>query len=366
MTTVDVIREPKTYERGGPHGWLSDLCKRALGSDPEADDRLQSHAREIRVDQEKRTAPNLTAGTGGEFAPPEWLTSLFSGANRTPRPLADLVPWQPLKAGIQSVSIPNMIVGPAVDEITPGSPEIVADMTTSSLKAQVATISGAMSVSQQLFDLTPGAFDELMYAELLKAYDERLEYNLVNGTGINGQLNGMISVIPQLTANQVIDGSGVTTIPTFSVALGKAAANQSTNRRAAPQIIVLAGRRWFWYASAVDSSNRPIAAPNGLVIPLERQTVDQPVMSPIVGPIMGLPAYIDAAIAGDTSADNAYTARPADMLLQEGPTHVLATPESLSGTLSVRLSLHRSAAFFPLRIPNALGVVQNMPQPSGY
>jgi hypothetical protein len=126
----------------------------------------------------------------------------------------------------------------------------------------------------------------------------------------------------------------------------------------------MAPRRWFWLASSMDSSNRPIASP-GNAGPHTTDLAAQGGALPY-GPVLGVPVYADGAITAGTSADPILCLRPSDMFLFEGTPRVLAAANPLAGALQIRLSYHRYVAFVPTRYPAGIGVVTAVPQPTGF
>jgi len=152
---------------------------------------------------------------------------------------------------------------------------------------------------------------------------------------------------------------------TFWKGLGQVAAGVGNNRFYAPEAWLMAPRRWFWIASSVDAQFRPIASPGntGPATALQAPYVGG---SYSVGPILGLPVYMDGVIPAGASADTIFACRPSDMFLWESADKFLVTPQPLSGTLQVRISLARYAAFMSSRYPAGIGVMTSVPQPTNY
>lgn len=128
---------------------------------------------------------------------------------------------------------------------------------------------------------------------------------------------------------------------------------------------MMAPRRWFWMASSLDSSSRPISSP-GSVGGHANPAFNVAGGATPFGPVLGIPAYTDGSIVNGAAADNVYFVRPADMFLWEGPPRVITSVQVLNGTLQVRLSLHRAVAWMPHRYPTGIGVVTAVPAPVNY
>lgn len=357
---VRVRSEPLTYSEHSSNSFFHDLAWRAVDRDPAACDRLARHVQEM--DVEMRAGMTTVTGAGGELVPPKWMIDRFASASRAGRPLADLIGPLPLPPGIDHIDIPRMTTGSSAGIQIDGAPASSQDMVTVDASSQVVTITGLMDVSQQLYDQTPNpGFDAVAYIDLNRAYNKALETQLLTGTGVNGQLLGLLN-IPNITT---IAGSTGTTVTTFWPFLAQAAAGVGNNRLLPPEIWLMAPRRWFFIAGALDSSNRPLTAPGSGG---QRKSSDLPPEGGAfpVGPILGLPVYMDGAIPALAQSDAAVCCRPSDMFLFEGALRTMATVQPLSGTLQVRLSLHRYVAFVGNRYPSGIGAVTALPPPANF
>lgn len=383
MTAVTVV-EPATYTPLGRHSFFADLADASVRGDVEAKERLARHSRETEADQrvahaadearlaaavgyvqgtgydvEFRTNPNSTAGTGGEFIPPAWLIDRFASASRAGRPLGDLLNPIPLPPGVNQVNIPRMTTASITGVQTDAQSVASQDLVTVAVTAPVITVAGQFDVSQQLFDQSPGGFDGPAFIDLNRAYNRNLEIQLLSGTGTGNQALGLLNV----TGGTTVAGATFTTIALFWPGIGQAAAGVGNNRLLRPEIALMAPRRWDWIAFSVDSSNRPITSPHSEVHSSDLMPAggEDP-----VGSVGGIPVWTDGAITAGAVADQVIFCRPSDMLLFEGSPRYMATVTPLSGTLQVRLSLHRYVCFIPHRYPTGIGVVTGLTQPANY
>lgn len=379
---IVVKRNELTYEFGNGHSFFADIYNAAKRHDLGAQLRLDQHRREY--DIEKRGArrkqqqvvdelrdvlglelrsPSTTLGSGGEFAPPLWLESKFSTAAAAGRVLADLVGSLPLPGGVQSIHIPRIGQG-AVVAVQGQQGGVVAgqDETTFDASSNVVTIAGDVDVAQQVFDLTPNGYDLVAFADMGKNYNKALDAQLLNGTGVNGQLLGLANVT--LPAGHVIDGTTATTFTLLWPLLGRAYAAVGNDRQLPPERWLMAPRRWGWMASSLDSSNRPISSPSpgGLAestLPLAGGT------SPATS-IFTRPAYEAGAIPAGASSDFIVAFRPSDLLLFESEPKFAVDQQVLAGELQVRMQLRRYVAWIPQRYPSSIAIVNNLVQPSGF
>jgi hypothetical protein len=85
-----------------------------------------------------------------------------------------------------------------------------------------------------------------------------------------------------------------------------------------------------------------------------------------MGRLLGVKTYLAGAIPAGNGPDNIYFVRLADMLLFQSPPKVLVAPNPLSGTMQIRLRLHKYVAFVGNRFSSGLAVITNCPQPANY
>ena len=369
MTLTQIV-EPLTYgHRAGDvrHSFILDLAR----GDADSRARLARHAHEMAV--ESRVNPNTTLGTGGEFTPPLWAIGLFGVAPQGARILSDLIDRVGnrfvLPPGVSEVDVPRIVVG-AVDDVqrTQGAAGVSVDQTTATARSPVVTLAGNLDVSQQLLDQSPPpGFDTIAAADLAASYDNDLEVQLLNGTGTNGQLTG---VGGSASAGNIIDGTTATTISLIWPMFGKAAAAVGNNRKRPLSHWIMAPRRWAWIASSLDSSNRPITSPGNPAQPIDYyggigMSAANEVVRP-VGQILSMNVWQSGAIPAGANSDYVVGVRPHDMYLWESTPKVAVVASPLSGTLQARIQLRRYVAFVGNRYPSGIGVINNIPQPSGF
>ena len=382
------VTEPLTYAEDAPRSFYRDVIRAQHPNirDEEAIERLARHQREMVVEMprrgiyrtaasetahgepiEYRINPNsVNAGQMAEFDVPLWLVDKFATAGRTGRPFADLLNPMLLPAGVQSIHTPRITTGTTV--IPDYDLEAVSDndILTSDANSTVITIAGQQDISQQLYDLTPasGGMDAALFVDLNRAYNKALETQLISGsTGFTTQQPGQLLGIANISGINSVSGTSATTVATLWPLLGQVAAAVGNNRLMPVENWIMCPRRWYYIASSVDSSNRPIASPT------QASDVSQlPYAGGFysVGKIFGAPVYLDGAIPAGTLADNVYAVRPSDSFLWESVPRTIVTPVPLSGTLQMRISLHKYVAAILNRYPSGVGVLTAVPQPSGF
>ncbi|MEV0183814.1 phage major capsid protein [Streptomyces sp. NPDC050625] len=398
--SVQVISEPRTYERGTKHSYFLDVVRAQLGRGDgdggvtAAQDRLRRHSQELDVEMpkrekrrselaekelravdrgsvfEKRVNPNRTDGQGGYFVPPLWLVDQYIDLPRFGRTFANTVQNLPLPAGTDSVNVPKVATGTATGVQTADAAAVTStDMTDTFVTAPVRTIAGQQDIAIQLLDQSPVAFDEIVFADLIADYNQRLDTQCWNGSGSSGQLKGVLNVSG---INAVTYTDATPTLPELYAPAMQALSLSAKNRKMMPTAVFLTPSRWFWMASQLDSQNRPFILPetNAPFNPLALQTggdVEGP-----VGRILNFPLLADgnipANLGAGTNEDRIAAMRTSDLYLWEGAMRTRVLQEVLSNTLQVRLQVYNYAAFMPDRRPETISVISGtgLIAPSGY
>lgn len=356
---IRVGAEPQTYMRENRSvSYLRDLVtsRSEAGSDPEAIARLQRYAQEVEV--EARANPNRTDGTGGYFVPPAWLMSDYVALARAGRVTADLCKKMPLPAGTDSINIPKVATGGTVAAQTAdGAAASKTDITDTAVTAGVKTIAGQQVFSLQLMEQSPVGFDEVVFGDLFSDYASKLDAQVLNGSGSNGQVTGILNT-SSIVAVTYTDASP--SLPELYPKAADAIQQINSNRYLAPNAWIMHPRRWGWMLAALDSSSRPFVVPNAAG-PYMAQGVSTDVAAEgSVGSFQGLPVYLDANVPttlGGGTEDIILAGRFSDAYLWEGDLRTRVLFETDANTLEVRLQVYAYVAFTAARYPKAFGTV---------
>jgi HK97 family phage major capsid protein len=398
---VKVVSEPLTYQRGNGKSYFMDLAKAQLQNDSDAAQRLQRHGKELDVEMpkreerrerrareelaaldredrlrntesafEKRVNPNRVDGQGGYFVPPLWLVDEYIDLPRFGRAFANTVRNMTLPAGTDSINVPKVATGTATGvQATDAAAVTSQDMTDTFVTAPVRTIAGQQDVAIQLLDQSPASFDEIVFADLLADYNQKLDLQCINGSGASGQMLGVLNVGG---LNGITYTDAAPTLPLMYPSLMKALSQVAKNRKMMPTAVFMTPSRWFWAAAQLDSQNRPLILPetNSPFNPLALQTggdVEGP-----VGRLLNFPIIADGNIpvnlGAGTNEERIVATRTSDLYLWEGSMRTRVLQEVLSGTLQVRFQVFNYAAFMPNRRPETVSVVSGtgVIAPAGY
>lgn len=424
-TRVEHVSSPQTYGQFGPNSYFRDMASIAASSiDPAgysnaaegARARLQQHGKEVEIeartnkalaghlaelkmtpqslrggqilrgDYEERVNPNTTAGTGGEFVPPLWEVSKYAYMARPGRVIANRIPSQGLPPGIDIINIPKIKVGSSTAvQAAQANAVSSTDIQTSTISAAVNTIAGQEDISMQLLEQSPLAMDGVIFDDLSRDYDQRLDIQVISGSGISGQHKGALS-ITQATANTATafntdvskanqvtcasttfwDGTTATSFTQYR-SIVNGVTNIEILRFASPTAIWAHPRRTNSWSLASDAATgRPlfVATSNGQYNVLGTQE-GSPVTEGVAGVLYGLPVIKDAnmpttcvtgALTSGTG-DAIGVVKEDDMILWEGTPRMRALPEILSGTLQIRFQLYCYSAFMPDRFAAGVSII---------
>jgi HK97 family phage major capsid protein len=374
--TAKVRREAMTYRPDTRQSWFLDQANARRG-DTAAAERLARHAREMevelaeRADVEERTfrssldkigaeyraSASRTDGQGGYMVPPLWLIDDVALQVNAACPLANLIGSTPLPAGTDSISVPYLTVGDTqATQAADNTPGNAPNPTDGAVTAPVVTIESYSDLSQQLLDSVPApGVDQILYRSAMQSAKAVLEAELISGSGINGNLTGLLNVA---SVGGVTYTDASPTPAELYVPILKAVALVSDARLLPAECVLMRGARWAWLMSAVSSDGLLQNAPGrGYMADLDDLRTG---VGPI-GPIGGHPTFVDNAISAaqgaGTNQDAVIVTRPSDHLLWEGAPRMLVVEEPGSGTLTARIVTYLYVAFTGALYPSATAAV---------
>jgi HK97 family phage major capsid protein len=410
--SISVTREPMTYrsDNAEEFSYFKDLAcsqlpnvaasMRSTGPD-EARERLQRHGKEIDVEMpkrlearerrarkqvdeaekdftgsfvdgpgrrglaatpfERRVNPNRTQGQGGYFVPPLWLIDEFIPLLRAGRVAAGLARNLDLPPGTDSINIPKLASGTATAVQTADNAAVQStDLTDTSVQANVKTVAGQQDVAIQLLDQSPGQIiDQVVMEDLMADYNRLVDRQVIWGNGTNtATLNGgqVLGLYPATNwaGTNIITYTATTPNPQHFVQVMGAMASQASYSRFDLNDFhfLLHPRRWFWYATGLDSTGRPLVeSPRGMGLNMSSTEVAELPAQGYAGNVpFGPNVYIDGNVpltdttGGGTGQDVGIAAKWDDVWLFEGDMRTRVLEEVLSGTLEVRFQAYNYIA----------------------
>lgn len=368
---LDSIKEPTTYSRENTRAsYLQDVCRVGANMDytGQARERLMRHAQDVETSTEKRYAEmrdlSRVDGAGGYAVPPLWMMDDYVELARPGRALANLVTNQPLPPGTDSINIPKLLTGAATGVQTADNTNVVEqDITDTSVNAPVRTIAGQQDVAVQLLDQSPIQFDQVIFRDLIADYAAQVDGQVIAGTGAAGQVLGLLATAGIIT----VASAGVTIANVYS-ALADAVQRIHTTRRLPPQAIVMHPRRWAFFQSLLDTTNRPLFLPAQNNPMNAAGIITDVAAEQVVGNMHGLPVITDpnlpTNLGAGTNQDPILIMRATDHILWESGVRTRAYPETLSGQLTVRLQVFGYLAFTAARFAASTAHVTGLIAPT--
>ena len=346
-----VTREAMTYDKDGRNSFVRDMIGAQLRNDRSSWERLARHQQEVAIETRDISR---TDGAGGDFVPPIYLINEYAEFARAARVTADLVTNMALPAGTDSINIPQITTGTlAAFQSADNTATTTRDMVSSTVAAPVRTISGYENVSIQLVEQSPlaGGLDRLVFGDLMADYALQLNTAVVGtGDGTAGTLKGLVTLGTDTTNG--IPTTWTESTPTAvngAIAIAKAISKVVTNRYKAAEAIIMHPSMWYWLASQVDGSNRPLVVPvTGASQAFNAAgTITNPgAPAGLVGTIQGVPVFIDATVSKvyATNQSPILVGKFSDSYLFESGVKTRVLPDVLSSNLTVRFQVYGYAA----------------------
>lgn len=328
-----------SHARGEPAdrmlGYGSVLGSRSEGGEqggvPEARERL------ARLAEAELRDISTTAGAGGGFVTagaPAFVEEAFSTAARARAVLPGLLPVLPLPAAGLTVGAGRISSGASAAAQAGDNQNISeTDLVDADAQVPVATIAGIQNGSLQLFERSAPGFDSVLARELGEAVATALDAQIINGSGLSGQLTGLLNVTGA-TAASYTDAS-----PTQAeawTAILSLVSSYSTTLGELPDVALLHGRRWAWLHNWRDTA--------GVLIRPELPGVR-------LVPCMSVPTTLS------TDQDAILLLRTEELPLYLSPVRfeVFRQAGSLAGT--VRARAYQYGALLAQRKPEAVGIL---------
>jgi HK97 family phage major capsid protein len=243
-----VGNEERQYHPGndpaGQH-FLRDVALAQVYREPSANDRLNRHMQEERVERgmyAERAGDIATTGMGG-LVVPQYLVDMTAMATANLRPFADACNPHVLPPEGMSVIIPTTSATGAALQTENATVQDTA-LTETDLTLTVKTAAGQQSVSRQAVERGMGIGD-IVVQDLMRRYATSLDNELINGASTGLKAKGTV----------VTYTSGAPTGPEhYGQILGTLSQVEVALKGVAvPNLVVMHGRRWYWLQSQMVS-----------------------------------------------------------------------------------------------------------------
>lgn len=233
-------RDPGHYTRSSSNSFFSDL-NRAREGDGEAQRRLAEHNRAL-----------TTGAAGAGIVPPHWLVEEFDLLARQGRGLANTVRNIGLGSDPRPITLPKQLTG-TDSVVAQQSSENTHPSETDAWTSGVDTVvpkptSGIQIVSRQMLDMGSPAIDQLIYGDMIAAYNLKVEQQV--GAAL-------------LAAATAVTGSPYATEAAFATAVPgdvviQAAIEVRDARKLPADIVAMGVARYGKFLKLKDSTGRPL------------------------------------------------------------------------------------------------------------
>ena len=345
-----VTSEEPTYHSRGSFSFLADAISSEFSRDTDATERIARYNREVRL--EKRDVG--TANFAG-LVVPQYLIDLYAPLARAGRPVADICRKHPLPQSGMTVNISKVTTGTAVGyQASENDTATETNIDDTLLTVNVNTIAGMQDVSKQAI-LRGANIEEVVLADLISAYNTKLDYGILNGSGSSGEPTGITTALTQ--AITYTDASP--TVAELYPKIVDGIQRVQSNVFSGPNYIIMHPRRLGFLLAAVDSQNRPLVVPNANG-PMNAIGTFSGLGYGMSGQysMLGLPVITDANVTITNGAgadeDLIYVVSSDEMHLWEAPqmpTYVRF--EQPDGKVAIRIVLFGFSAFTAQRRPLA-------------
>jgi len=355
-----VTREERMYDvenqkRGV--SFVADVVNAQLRGDLDAAQRLQRHMAEERAEGVELRDVGTGAFTG--LTVPQYLTDLVAPPKRAMRPMADLARKLALPADGMTVNISRITTGTATAvQATENAGVQETDADDTLLTVDVRTIAGQQDISVQALQRSVGA-DAVIIADLQNAYHTVLDSQIINNDGTSGTHKGIRGT------SGIVSVTYTDASPTAAEAYPKLfdlISQIQSGVFGGATHLVMAPRRWNWFASQVGTSF-PFLQPNNVSSVNVGGEISSNTYGGVVGVLAGLPVVLDGNIPTNLGAgtnEDVILGVTADELFlweQPGSPLLIRAEQTAAGNLTVKLVVYGFSAFTAGRYPLAHGTI---------
>lgn len=245
-STTAKDRDPGHYRAakdGGQHSFFSDLYRSKVNRDEVSTNRLAEHMRALD-----------TGGEGVGIVPPKWLTDEFETLARQGRRIANAVRNIPLGDDPRPITLPRQTAGTdavVLEQANENDPVDGTDAWDSDVHVVTPKpTAGKQTVSRQMIDMSTPAVDQLIYSDLVEAYDDKVEAKVA--TAIVTGAGNAITTFATEAAFEASNGSAA-----YDAAIDLQIAIRQARKRPA-DLLWMSVRRYGEHLKLKDSTGRPL------------------------------------------------------------------------------------------------------------
>lgn len=351
-------QEERTYHRGNTYKggpFVRDVIQQFLFRDVSAEQRLQRHMQEERVERGQYLERAVGTGAFSGLVVPQYLTELYAPATAALRPFADAMNTHDLPDQGMQVNISRITTTTGVGlQATENTAVVNQDIDDTLLTENIQTAAGQQTLSRQAIERGTGV-EGITMDDLFRRYATALDATIITQatTGLNA-----VAV-----ANAYTDASP-TAAELWPKILGAAAGVETALLGyGSAKVAVMHSRRWYWLQSQLTTSFPFVSQPG---IPGQASAVnlgrDYGAGARGVLP-SGLVVITDNNIptnlGAGTNEDAIYVIDPDECHLWEDPNAptFIRAEQPAAGSLGVQLVLYGYFAYTFRRFGNAVQAI---------
>jgi HK97 family phage major capsid protein len=353
-----VRRDERTYnpdaEKRGM-SFVADVVARAFG-DFEAAERLSRHMAEERVERGAHIE-SRAVGTGAftGLVVPQYLTDMVAPLARAGRPFADICRSHQLPAAGMTVNISRITTGTsAAVQASENAAVSETNIDDTLLTVPVNTIAGQQTISRQAIERGTG-IDQVVLADLVRAYHTTLDNQLLNGSGGSGQHQGLqtLSGVEAVTYTEA-SPTAANAWPRLMDIVQKI----QSGVFAGVTHFVMHPRRFWWFASNVGTSF-PFLQLSSSAPQTGGNVAGTGYGSGPSGILAGIPVIVDGNVSTTVSSTQdviyAVTAPECHLWEDANAPLFIRAEQTAAASLGVLMVVYGYSAFTAGRYPGAQG-----------
>lgn len=290
---------------------------------------------------EARAGMDTTASSGGSFATPIYFVNKYAPWREAGRTFADECNKQPLPEYGMTVYLPHVVQGAQVaTQVGQNDGIAETDPNAAYLSANLVTLAGEVTVSQQLLDrVGPNfSYDTMIFDQLHRDYDPKVDQFVLAQALANAN---------SVSYTGSFAMTGTSGVGGFYGIVGQAKSNIRTTIGTVmnPTHLFVQPERWEYMSAWADANGRPIVVPDYAgaynAAAAGNSNGDTGTEGNTGYRFNGLPVFQDLNIPNDSSArDQAIVGALNEVWYWEGALIPRVLPQTLASTLSVLLQVY--------------------------
>lgn len=365
--TVRITHEPTTYNPYSENSIFYDLIGEIKGEQGSID-RIQRHKQEMdKINASLPSSEKFATTVGGTaqvagLVPPQYLTQLVADFPTSGRPFANYIPKMPMPPLGSTINIPRITTAARADMQTAELAAVATrDVDDTLLTINKRTIAGEVKVSRQAVEF--GAMvDSVLYRSLMNDLDQKVDVQLLNGTGASGQVKGLLNATTKTEGTYTQATAADRSLSELWPIIMQTSGKQEAARKKGTDLMIVDPVRWGWMWGALDGDDRPLLGAN-TALAMNTMAVGSVARKQfgIRAELASFPVMVNANVpvnlGAATNQDPIILVCTEDMLFFETPVMTIAVDQTRASNLEISLVAYKYIAFSAEWYDNAVATV---------